>query len=180
MMESQEVKKDPRSKPGNKPGAPVGNQFYKLVKMPTGRPRKYTPAKLWKKANEYFDWASSNPLKEDKVFSTGKKKTLDRLRPFTETSFCLFAGIDENTFSRYKSAEEYRSLWPVACTISKIIYSQKFEGAAVDSFNANIIARELGLVDRQKLDIDLDKLTDDQLLKLWNHAMREAQKQTKA
>lgn len=35
--------------------------------------------------------------------------------------------------------------------IEEIIYQQKFEGAAVGLFNSNIIARDLGLRDKQDL-----------------------------
>ena len=36
--------------------------------------------------------------------------------------------------------------------IEKIIYRQKFEGAAAGLLNANIIARDLGLRDKQDVD----------------------------
>ena len=39
--------------------------------------------------------------------------------------------------------------------IDSIIRTQKFEGAAADLFNANIISRDLGLVDRQARDVDI-------------------------
>jgi hypothetical protein len=144
-------------------GAPIGNEFYKLVKMPTGRPRKYTPGQLWKQAQEYFAWVSKNPLKEMKAFSNGKTRLLPKMRAMTETAFCLFAGIDENTWQRYKSKEEYKEYWAVSGYISRIIYTQKFEGSAADMLNANIIARDLGLTDRKSLDIDFDQMTDEQL-----------------
>jgi hypothetical protein len=34
-----------------------------------------------------------------------------------------------------------------------VIFNQKFSGAAVGAFNANIIARELGLADNQKVEV---------------------------
>ena len=37
--------------------------------------------------------------------------------------------------------------------IEETCYSQKFEGAAADFFNSNIIARDLGLVDKKQLDV---------------------------
>ena len=39
----------------------------------------------------------------------------------------------------------------VITRIEQTIYAQKFEGAAVGSFNANIIARDLGLKDKSEL-----------------------------
>lgn len=151
----------------NKPGAPPGNEFYKLVKMP-GRKKKYTPANLWKKAMEYFEWVNKNPLKEEKVFGTGKRMKVPKLRPMSETAFCLYAGIDENTFQRYKSHENYKDFWAVSETISKIIYTQKFEGAVADLMNPNIIARDLGLKDQQGIDIGLNNMSDSEVDKIYN------------
>jgi hypothetical protein len=39
------------------------------------------------------------------------------------------------------------------------MFAQKFEGAAVGAFNSNIIARDLGLIDRTEL-----KVTEEQPL----------------
>jgi hypothetical protein len=38
--------------------------------------------------------------------------------------------------------------------IEEIIRTQKFEGAAVGAFNANIIARDLGMVDKKDVTSD--------------------------
>lgn len=149
-----------------KKGAPLGNEFWKLVKNPTGRPTTYTPATLWKKACKYFEWVGKNPIKIKKSLSTGARVTTEKPRPMTEIAFCLFAGIDQSTFYRYKTAEEHKDFCKVCEAISQIIYSQKFEGAAVDLFNASIIARDLGLVDKKKLDIDWENMSDDQLNKV--------------
>ena len=43
--------------------------------------------------------------------------------------------------------------------IDKIMFAQKFEGAASGAFNANIIARDLGLTDKSEL-----KVTEEQPL----------------
>ncbi|MFC0183379.1 terminase small subunit [Pseudarcicella hirudinis] len=44
----------------------------------------------------------------------------------------------------------------VITRIEEIVYVQKFEGAAVGAFNANIIARDLGLADKQNIDLSTD------------------------
>lgn len=53
----------------------------------------------------------------------------------------------------------------VTTRIDEIIYKQKFEGAAVGAFNANIIARDLGLADKKDVDIktkdNIPKLVDE-------------------
>lgn len=40
----------------------------------------------------------------------------------------------------------------VTTYVEEIIRTQKFEGAAVGAFNANIIARDLGLSDKKEID----------------------------
>lgn len=132
--------------------APKGNQFYKFVKKPTGRPKRFTPASLWKVALKYFEWYEKNPLYEQKAFANGKTKTLPKMRAMTEVSFCLFANMDRQLFRLYKSgAEEYKEFFVIANTISDIIYAQKLEGAAADLLNSNIIARDLGLREKTEL-----------------------------
>lgn len=147
--------------------APKHNSFFRFVKQPTGRPNAYTPDELWQKSQEYFEWVEKNPLKEMKAFANGKTKTLPKMRAMTEIAFCLFAGIDQDTFTNYKSGkEEWNDFFGVASTISKIIYVSKFEGAAADMLNPNIIARDLGLADKMKF--DLDQLNDEQIDQLFN------------
>lgn len=119
------------------------------VKEQTGRPRKYTPARLWKKALEYFEWNEKNPLYETKAFANDKTKQLPKLRAMTESAFCLYAGISHDLFLLYKKgADPYKDFIVVSGRIATIIYIQKLEGAAADLFNANIIARELGLQEK--------------------------------
>lgn len=139
--------------------APVGNDFWKQVKDPTGRPPKYETAQdLWLKAVEYFQWVYDNPLYELKVFQyQGEivEKQMPKMRAMTETAFCLFAGISTETFRNYKKSdpEQAEDFFGVSNKIADIIYGQKFEGAAADFLNANIIGRELGLVDKSEREL---------------------------
>jgi len=137
--------------------APKGNEFYQLVKMPTGRPKKYTPEELWNTAQEYFKWVHEHPLMERKLFNYQGivvEGDLPKMRAMTETAFCLYAEIDLDTFSNYKSNKDpYQDFFGVASAISQIIYTQKLEGAAADFLNANIIARDLGLRERTETEV---------------------------
>lgn len=141
-------------------GAPVGNEFYKMVQAPTGRPPVYLAAQdLWLKAVEYFLWVNDNPLYEVKAFGTGLQVTLPKMRAMTENAFQLWAGISKDTFLRMKKGQygsnesDSKDFCEVSGRICDIIYQQKFEGAAADFLNANIIGRELGLSDKQELNL---------------------------
>jgi hypothetical protein len=128
---------------------PKGNEYWKRVKnWKHGADVKYTPEALWNVAVEYFDFFNENPLQEEKVFGTGVKMEINKMRAMTLTSFCVFAQISKRTFDGYCGKEEYM---PVTERIRSIIYSQKLEGSAAGLLEYNIIARELGLID--KLDL---------------------------
>jgi hypothetical protein len=49
------------------------------------------------------------------------------------------------------SIREEKDLLPITTRVESLIYEQKFSGAAADLLNANIIARELGLVEKNLL-----------------------------
>ncbi|MDU1904676.1 MAG: terminase small subunit [Dysgonomonas sp.] len=125
------------------------NTYHKLVAgQPAGADAEYTPDSLWEKALEYFQWVESNPLKEEKAFSSGKRIALNKTRAMTATGFCIFAHLSKDSFDRYSQTEEYKN---VVSKIKDVIYTQKFEAAAAGLLETGFIARELGL--REQTDI---------------------------
>ena len=126
--------------------APKNNQFWRLADPETiGRPKNYeTAVELWKAACEYFEWCDQNSLKDERVFHyQGEIKThhVNKLRPYTIKGLCMFLGVNE----RYLSQVDDIEFSTVIEYLKDIIYDQKFTGAVVGFFNANIIARDLGL-----------------------------------
>lgn len=109
----------------------------------------YTPDGLWAKAQEYFDWCVEHPWQKNEAVKSGDNAgmiiSIPTATPFTLKGLCLFAGIDFKTFENYSKNEEFIH---ITTRIRDICYTQKFEGAAVGAFNPNIIARDLGLVDK--------------------------------
>lgn len=131
--------------------APRGNTYWKLAKgWGVGNDAVYTPEELWAKACDYFDWVEKNPLKEQKVFGSGLRVNVSKMRAMTQKAFCIFAQIGTTTFDRYNDDEAYRG---ITTRIKDIIFSQKFEGAAADLLNSNLIARELGLADKVQTEV---------------------------
>lgn len=142
--------------------APKGNKYWEF-RDKHGRDHKYTPESLWKEAIAYFNWVEENPLWESVLVSKGiiinkgteNEKTvystkMPKMRAMTIAAFCLFADICEKTFANYRNDKDFVQ---VITRIEKNIYSQKFEGAAATLLNPNIIARDLGLKDEQKIDL---------------------------
>lgn len=124
--------------------APKGNQYWKLA-HDFRKPKKYSPEEVLNKANEYALWCEKNPLYEMKVFGTGVKMKVPKMRAMTIQGFCLFANMSSRMFYEYEKDEAYRE---IITHVKEIFFSQKFEGAAADLLNPNIIARELGLKDQ--------------------------------
>lgn len=141
--------------------APKENQFWKL-RSKHGRDKLFnTPALLWDAACEYFEWCDENPLMESKAFhAQGLIVTteLPKLRAYTLDGFLLYirAGDSYLRNFRYKAKEKKdqksKGFMTVIREIEKTIYNQKFTGASADLLNANIIARDLGLTDKQAIE----------------------------
>jgi hypothetical protein len=132
--------------------APKGNQFWKL-RSKHGRDKLFaTPELLLEAAYEYFEWCVEHPwIKTESTTGINKNdcKEIPTERPFTLTGFCLYCDASSTYWKEFKSncQETSKDFLPVINRIEEIIYTQKFEGAAVGAFNANIIARDLGLKD---------------------------------
>ena len=131
--------------------APLGNQFWK-ARSKHGRDRLFeSPAALWEACCEYFEWVEANPLYEMKAFAyqgVVVQEPVAKMRAMTIGGLCIFLDIDEVTWRRWREVEDF-------CTVisraEQIIYQQKFTGAAADLLNPNIIARDLGLADKQEV-----------------------------
>lgn len=128
--------------------APLGNKFW-LARSSHGRnPIFKNPDDLWTAACEYFEWVQANPLYEDKVnFHQGQAvhEAIPKMRAMTIQALTFFIDISDETWANYCNNKDFIG---ITTQIKKVIYSQKFEGAAADMLNSNIIARELGLSDK--------------------------------
>lgn len=125
----------------------------------------------------YFEWCEDHPLLEEQVNVFRGEVTryeVSKPRAFTKKGLCSFLGV---TVRRYDELAEKGEEWRDGLNVvDDIIYTQKFEHAAVSLMNSNIIARDLGLADRQEVDskvdakvsagIDTSKLSDAALAEL--------------
>lgn len=161
--------------------APKGNQFWKN-RSKHGRNKLFgTPKLLMQAALEYFQWCDSNPwikkeqLKKPTVIKDKKGNErvesiadIPTARPYTLSGLCIYLCVNSQYFIDFKQSiapkegekwtKKNKDFSEVIHTIEEIIRTQKFEGAAVGAFNANIIARDLGMVDRKDVTSDLKPL----------------------
>lgn len=138
--------------------APKGNRFWEARSSHGRNPKFESPDDLLNACCEYFQWVEDNPLWEMKAFSYQgevKQEPIAKMRAMTLSGLCLFLDIADSTWQLYRAREDFMA---VTTRAEKIIYDQKFSGAAADLLNANIIARDLGLKDRQEVeDVTPDK-----------------------
>lgn len=132
------------------------------AKRGVGKPPAFkSPQEMLERAFEYFEWCATETMDEDKLFAFQGVVTRDVVqhkRPFTQAGLCIFLGIGYSTWHDYKSgkagAEEDKLAYSeVIKQIENIMYENKFSGASVGLFNANIIARDLGLKDKTETDL---------------------------
>lgn len=112
-----------------------------------------SPKEMLERAIEYFKWCEDNPLGEHKIFAQqgaivdGEVK---HKRPYTQAGLCVYLGISEQTWRNYRDSNP--DYFEVTKLITDAMYDQKFAGASAGIFNANIIARDLGLKDKSEID----------------------------
>jgi len=128
----------------------MGNRFWEARSSHGAKPKFDNPEDLWEACVEYFEWNEDNPLMETKGFAfqgVVTKETFPKMRAMTIAGLCLFLDIDRTTWDDWKKTRS--DLSHIITRSEAVIFKQKFEGASADLLNGNIIARELGLADKQ-------------------------------
>jgi len=135
--------------------APKGNKYWESRRT-HGNHRVFdTPQDLWSAAVDYFIYIEENPLQAaDLVKHQGEAKVafVPKMRAMTEEDFCIQTKMSQSTWTNYCTGEgTYKDFLAISLEIKSIIRTQKFQGAAADLLNGSIIARDLGLVDKQEV-----------------------------
>lgn len=130
-----------------------GNNFW-TTRSKHGRDKIFKTAdQLWEAACEYFDHVDQNPFLIEKKTTNSKEETTQeeyRKKPYTLMGLCLYCGANSEYWREFRrtASKDFSS---VIKQIEEIIYTQKFAGASAGLFNANIIARDLGLSDKSEI-----------------------------
>jgi hypothetical protein len=149
--------------------APKGNRFWEARSSHGRKPIFANPDELWTACVEYFKWNEDNPLFETKSYmfqGAPVQDQIPKMRAMTLMGLCLFLDISQDAWRNYRQQEDFIE---VTTRAEEIIRKQKFEGAAADQLNANIIARDLGLADKSELTganggpIEYANMTDEEL-----------------
>lgn len=156
-------------------GAPKGNKFWQQ-RSKHGRDKLFaTPKLMWEAATEYFDWCDENPwLKYEAIKSgdmCGKLVAIPTPIPYTIEGLCGYLGCNKGYFNDFENAligktdDISKDFSVIVTRIREKIYQQKFTGATVGAFNSSIIARDLGLTDKQDVTSGGDKIDNTLVIK---------------
>ena len=131
-------------------------QGFLEFRPPWNRREVRSAEDLWQHFTDYVSHSYETPLVEARLFSSKdglRHGTVDKMRPLTIEAFCNFLGVTPATWRKWKKEavndDEY--FHEVMDLVDQNINDQMFQGAAADFFNASIISRKLGLVDKTEV-----------------------------
>jgi len=119
-----------------------------------------SPEKFWDLFVEFRELKLSQKIKQQVTSRTGIE-TLEHTPPLTWAGFDAWLYekkvISDTEHYRTNADGKYDNYLGVIRAITNIMYTQKFEGASVGVFNANIIARDLGLKDSTETNLKVEQ-----------------------
>ena len=124
--------------------------LFRISAKYVGQPRKFATAEDLRVAIvAYFEWSIANPLVDIKTGVATKTMV------FSQEALTLHIGVAVSTWYSWadRNHEGFKPDYLEVITWAlNAIRQQKFSLAAADMLNANIIARDLGLIDRQVIE----------------------------
>lgn len=132
--------------------------------MPTKKKYIETPERLLELFQEYVIDAKSKPyLKHDFVGKDADEVRRELERPLTWVGFeCyLFEQGIIGDLSSYEQNRDnsYTAYLPIIRVCKQFILRDQFEGSSAGIYNSNIMARHLGLADKQEVKVDTFDVT---------------------
>lgn len=135
------------------------NKFWEARSSHGANPKFEGPEQLYDACLQYFNWNDANPLYEDTVRSfegSHEHVPVAKMRAMTLIGLCLYIDVSVDRWQAWR--KERPDLHGVMQWAENCIKKQKFEGASAGLLSHNIIARDLGLVDKMQSQMQmLDK-----------------------
>lgn len=134
--------------------------------MPTNK-NIDSPDKLYSYFNQYRLYRKGNPMKENLwSIRSDKEVAISKELPLTLNGFEIWlrtngilAKLDDYAANKDGRYSEYAD---IIRAIKQEIYEDKFLGASVGLYSHNIIARDLGLVERKEIETTDSRLTEEE------------------
>lgn len=127
-----------------------GNNWWEARSSHGRKPLYDSPEKLLDACYQYFKWLDENPLYEAKAFAFQGESWIENVpkrRVPLITALCRFIDVSYSRWNEW-GADPDHGFSAIVKEVNQMVRDQKFEGAASDFFNANIIARDLGLAEK--------------------------------
>ncbi len=145
-----------------------------MLRSKHGRDKLFaTPELMWEAACEYFKWCDDNPWMKIEQARAGKPSVANKIkkgqvddveatksndliglptaRPYTMSGLCLYLDCSQIYFYEFKKNNSDPDFSNIITRIEHTIETQQFEGATVGAYNANIVARKLGLSEKTEI-----------------------------
>lgn len=154
--------------------APKENQFWKL-RSEHGRDFLFeNPERLLKEIERYFNWVDAHPWFMVEAIKSGdnagKLIKIPRARPYTLSGLCIYLNASESWWRNFRSNVDLsQDFLSIISRAEEVIRTNKFEGAAVGAFNANLMSRDLGMaekVDSRNVDKDGNDVTPPSVIQI--------------
>lgn len=129
------------------------NQFWRN-RSEHGRDLLFNSSKKLKKAcTNYFNYVDGKSWDKIEVnksaIKTERLIKVPQAIPYTLSGLCLYLQTSSNWWKEFRKAKKATpDILAVIEWVEEVIETQNFTGAAVGAFNANIISRKLGLIDK--------------------------------
>lgn len=165
--------------------APAGNEFW-MQRTKHGRDRLFSdPDIFWEECVRYFTWCVNNPLyEEDFRGKDADRVEIRKMRAFTWAGLEVFLDCD---LRRYRAAvsdeqntnslEMSEDFVRVLSRVSKVMFTQQYEGAAAGLLNSNLAARYLSISEKTETKnlninqndyVDYSEVSDEALKEIKN------------
>jgi hypothetical protein len=131
-------------------------------KPPIKKKKISTPAKLWELFEAYVEHERANPMyRTDYVGKNGTTKRTPLETPITFEGFEVYLQDQQviGHLGDYSSNKDgrYEAYAPTITRIRQNCFVHNFRGASVGLFNANIIAKKLGLIEKSQVDMKVEQ-----------------------
>lgn len=133
---------------------------------PSGTKYIETPEKLWEYFVQYVEHERKSPMyKREYVGKDGSPVDTALQVPITFEGFeCYLWDLDVihdlGTYSANRDGR-YEDFVPIITRIRQNCFTQNFKGASVGLFNANIISKKLGLIEKSQVEVKEQPLFPD-------------------
>ena len=131
-----------------------------------GKPKALkSPEHLWELATKYFEEVDANPILKEELLKGGERAgqavNLRLKRPYTWSGFSAFLFMNSIVFKlddyHRNTDGRYDHFSGTLANIDSVMRTQKFEGASVGIFSANLIARDLGLSEKTETTVTMEQ-----------------------